>query len=291
MKSTVSNLRIGQQQRQQGIALIAVLWIVAALSIIVTGVVHSVRSEVRLTSHTRQSVEGLALGEAAIALTLQDLSVRTERITRLTHLEVAYGGHAMQVEIIPLSGLIDMNSASEPLLASLYAVAGMQDAAGAAALAKATIEVRSERDARGREKGFEAAQDLLRVPGFDYDLYARLSPLITAEAQSSGGKVNPQAAPIDVLAVLAQGNLGLANALAAQRANGATDIDTTSLNAPFLGNLSSSRYKLLARVALADGMQVVVSRSIDLRSDSRTGQPWRIFNAEYWTQAVSMSGV
>lgn len=279
-----------RRRHQQGIALIAVLWIVAALSIIVTGVVHSVRSEVRLIHHTRQAVEGLALGEAAIALALQDISVRPERPTRLTQMDVAYLGHAMQVEIIPLSGLIDINSAPESLLESLYAVAGAKDAAAAAALAEATVQVRSERDARGREKGFEAAQDLLRVPGFDFDLYARLSPLITAEAQGSGGKVNPQAAPKEVLAVLAQGNLALAGDLAMQRANGAADIDTTGLNAPFIGNIASSRYKLQARVALADGMQVVVSRSIDLRSDSRTGLPWRIFNAEYWTQAVPRTG-
>ena len=280
-----------RQRHQQGIALIAVLWIVAALSIIVTGVVHSVRSEVRLINHTRQAVEGLALGEAAIALVLQDISVRPERLTRLTQMDVAYLGHAMQVEIIPLSGLIDINSAPEPLLTSLYTVAGAKDAAAAAALAEATVQVRSQRDARGREKGFEAAQDLLRVPGFDFDLYARLSPLITAEAQGSGGKVNPQAATKEVLTVLAQGNLALAGDLDMQRASGGADIDTTRLNAPFIGNLASSRYKLQARVALADGMQVVVSRSIDVRPDSRTGLPWRIFNAEYWTQAMSATGV
>ena len=53
---------------QRGIALIAVLWIVTALSVIVTGVVHSVRSEVRLVSVARQSTEAAALGEAAIML-------------------------------------------------------------------------------------------------------------------------------------------------------------------------------------------------------------------------------
>ena len=279
------------RRHQQGIALIAVLWIVAALSIIVTGVVHSVRSEVRLINHTRQAVEGVALGEAAIALVLQDFSVRPQRPTQLMQIDVAYLGHAMQVEIIPLSGLIDINSAPAPLLTSLYTVAGAEDAATAVALAEATVQVRSERDARGREKGFEAAQDLLRVPGFTFDLYARLSPLITAEAQGAGGKVNPQAAPKEVLAVLAQGNLALANDLAAQRANGTADIDTTGLNTPFIGNLASSRYKLQARVALADGMQVVVSRSIDVRPDSRSGLPWRIFNAEHWTQAVPVTGV
>ncbi|MBS7350306.1 MAG: general secretion pathway protein GspK, partial [Comamonas sp.] len=63
------------------------------------------------------------------------------------------------------------------------------------------------------------------------------------------------------------------------------------LNAPFIGNLASSRYKLQARVALADGMQVVVSRSIDIRPDSRSGLPWRIFNAAHWTQAVPVTGV
>ena len=51
---------------QRGIALIAVLWIVSALSVIVTGVVHSVRSEVRLVSVARQSTEAAALGEAGI---------------------------------------------------------------------------------------------------------------------------------------------------------------------------------------------------------------------------------
>lgn len=279
------------RQHRQGIALIAVLWIVAALSIIVTGVVHSVRSEVRLINHSRQAVEGVALGEAAIALVLQDMSTRTERPTQLVQIDVAYIGHPIQVQVLPLSGLIDINSASVPLLTSLYAVAGAKDEVAAAALAEATLQVRSERDKQGREKGFEAAQDLLRVPGVDFDLYARLSPLITAEAQKSGGQVNPQAAPDEVLAVLAQGNLGLASELAAKRASGDTHMDTTRLNAPFIGNTASSRYKLQARVALADGIHVLVSHSVDLRPDSRSGLPWRIFHAEHWTQAAPITGV
>lgn len=277
--------------RAQGIALIAVLWIVAALSIIVTGVVHSVRSEVRLINHSRQAVEGLALGQAAIALVLQDMSVRTQRPTQLTQVEVAYSGHTMQVQVMPLSGLIDINNAAEPLLTSLYSVAGAKDQSVATALAQATLQVRSERDTRGREKGFEAVQDLLRVPGVDFDLYARLSPLVTAEMQRGDGRVNPQAASVEVLAILAQGNLALAGDLAAQRVSGAADMDTTRLNASFIGNTASSRYKLQAFVPLADGMQVVVSHTVDARPDSRSGLPWRIFHTEYWTQAAPMAGV
>lgn len=278
------------KKQVQGIALIAVLWIVAALSIIVTGVVHTVRSEVRLVGAARQTVEAVALGEAAIALTLQNMAARAALPTKWLTVDAAYEGRNMVVEIVPMNGLIDINKASPALLASLYAVAGAIDAKPATALAEATVQVRSERDARGREQGFEAVQDLLRVPGVDYDLYARLSRLITAEAQGSG-KINPQAAPVEVLAVLAQGNTALASALAVKRSSGAADIDTTALSGEFIDTTTSLRYKLLAYVALPDGARVVVSRSVDLRPDPRVGLPWRIFNAEHWMQGAPAKGV
>lgn len=275
---------------RQGIALISVLWIVAALSIIVTGVVHSVRSEVRVVSAQRQTIEAVALGEAAVALVLQDMISRPERPAKLMSLEVTYQGRTMMVEIVPLNGLIDINKASSSLLASLYLVAGHMDPKSASALAEATVQTRSERDSRGREKGFEAVQDLLRVPGVGYELYARLSRLITAEAQGTG-QVNPDAAPEEVLAVLAQGNSTLSGALAAKRANGAASIDTTALNSEFIGNGSSLRYRLEAHVALPDGIRIVVSRSAEMRADPRLGIPWRIFNAEHWMQGAPAKGV
>ena len=282
--------RMNRPPRRQGIALIAVLWIVAALSIIVTGVVHSVRSEVRLVSAARQTIEAVALGEAAIALVLQDMASRAERIVTLVTVNAVYQGHSMTIEIVPLNGLIDINKAPQSLLSSLYVFAGAMDAKAATALAEATVQTRSERDARGREQGFEAVQDLLRVPGMDYDLYARLSRLITAEAQGNG-RVNPLAAPGEVLAVLAQGNTALASALATKRASGATDIDTTALNGEFIGNTSSLRYRLQAYVVLPSGARVVVSRGVDLRPDQRLGLPWRIFNAEHWMQGAPEKGV
>ena len=276
---------------EQGIALIAVLWIVAALSIVVTGVVQSVRSEVRLVSGARQTIESVALGEAAINLVLQDMVAHSERSARFTQFPVSYRGHSMVVESMPLTGLIDINKASMPLLAKLYAVAGGLDRPAAQALAEATVQTRSERTANGRETGFEAVQDLLRVPGLEYGLYARLSRLITAEESRGGGLVNPLAAPQEVLAVLADGNTALANVLAARRASGATDIDTSALPKEFIGDTVSSRYRLQALIALPDGSHAVVSRSVELRPNARLGLPWRIFNAEYWMQGAPPQGV
>lgn len=275
----------------QGIALIAVLWIVAALSIVVTGVVHSVRSEVRLVSSARQTIESVALGEAAINLVLQEMVAQPEQLVRFTQVPVMYRGHSMVVETTPLTGLININKAPTPLLANLYKVAGAIDKPAAQALAEATVQTRSERTAKGRETGFEAVQDLLRVPGMEYGLYARISRLITAEELRGNGLVNPLAAPEEVLAILAEGNTVVAVTLAARRADGATDIDMSALSREFISNAPSSRYRLQARVLLPDGSHAVVSRSVELRSDSRLGLPWRIFNEEYWMQGAPPKGV
>ena len=70
-----------------------------------------------------------------------------------------------------------------------------------------------------------------------------------------------------------------------------TDLDSTALNGEFLDNASSPRYRLQARVALADNGQVVVEHSVDLRPDFRLGLPWRIFHAEHWMQAPPAKGV
>ena len=112
----------------------------------------------------------------------------------------------------------------------------------------------------------------------------------TAQAQGSG-RVNPQAGPEGVLRVLAGGDAVRATALAAARDKNPADLDSTVLNGEFLDNASSPRYRLQARVALADSGQVVVEHSVDLRPDFRLGLPWRIFHAEHWMQAPPAKGV
>ena len=57
----------------RGVALIAVLWLVAAMSLVISGVVQSVRSEMRTIGSYRQTVLANAAGDAAILMALQYL--------------------------------------------------------------------------------------------------------------------------------------------------------------------------------------------------------------------------
>lgn len=273
--------------RSRGMALIAVLWVVAALSILVTGFSRIARDEVGVVASVRQGVVAQAMGDAAIALALWEISGTAVPVARVQHADIAYRGVIVPVSVMPLNGLIDLNTAPPALLARLYEVAGGLPADAAQALAQFTIEARTKPSPANQPERFEATEDLLRLPGVDYDLYARLSPLLTVYARASGGRVNPMAAPLDVLTVLANGNVGVAGRIAQERDQGAQGVDTTSLEASFVGVSPSRRYRVSAIVPLPDGTHMRISRTVDLGFSSRDGLPWRTLHTERSLEPMS----
>lgn len=264
---------------QQGVVLIAVLWIVMALSIIVTGLSRSVRDEAKMLSMARQGAQASALGDAAIQLVLQQMAVDAKPVDRVTTVQVPYQGRQMDVQVMPLNGLVDLNSAKTPLLARLLTVAGGLPESAAEPLAQAIVDYREQRTAQGASRRFEASEDLMRVPGVSYDLYARLSGLVTADIRS-GGAVNPLAAPPAVLQVLAGGNAQLAQQIDSQRQSGQAGVDMTGLDAALIGSGTVRRYRLQARVPVADGGSFLVTRYVDINPRSRDGLPWTTFHMQ-----------
>jgi general secretion pathway protein K len=261
------------------VALVAVLWIVAALSILVTGLVQSQRDEVRRVTTARQVVLAGAIGSAAVQLVLQEMAIRDEPANRLRQVDVEYGGTRVTVQVMPLSGLVDINRAPAPLLTALFTVTGGLQPGPAAALAAALVASRAAGTGRSPGPRFEAPEDLLQLQGVDYDLYARLSASITTDSLGSG-RVNPMAAPSSVLAVLAGGNASRAAAVAGGRDAGQAGVDTTLLTAEWMDSAATKRFRLQARVPLADGRQLLSTRMVDMTRASTSRLPWRVFHAE-----------
>jgi general secretion pathway protein K len=262
----------------RGVALVAVLWIVAALSILVMGMVRAQRDEIRLVSSGKHVLQGGATAKAAIQLVLQQIAARSEPVTRLSQLDISYGGLQIPVEVIPLNGFIDINRAGEPLLRALFAVAGGMDADRAEALAKTVVASRVPGPGP-RGPRFEAVEDLLQVPGVDFSVYARLSPLTTTDTVGSG-RVNAMAAPEGVLLVLSEGNTGLAARIAADRDGGGVGVDTTGLTAQYIDTAAATRFRLVARVPLADGRRLLSTWLVETGRVMPDGVPWRILHAE-----------
>ena len=265
--------------RQDGVALVAVLWIVAALSILVTGMVQAQRDEIRLVSSARQTVQGSALGSAAVQLVLQQMAARSEPVARLSRIEVGFGGLTIPVEVVPLNGLIDLNRAPEPLLVALFTVGGGMAPDPAAALAKALIAARTPGPLTQAGPRFEAIEDLLQLPGVDFGLYARLSPLVTTDALG-GGRVNAMAAPQGVLLVISGGDAARAARIAADRDGGGAGVDTTDLSPQLIDTVATTRFRLVAQVPLPDGRKLLSSRWVETGKAAPDGVSWRIFQAE-----------
>lgn len=164
-------------------------------------------------------------------------------------------------------------------------MAGGLAPAPAQALATALVEWRDGRpagDAAGadaRQRQFEAPEDLLLVPGVDYALYARLAPLVSADL-GGASRVNPQAAPPGVLAVLADGNQARVAAYLGQRASGQPGLDTTGFQTAFIDTAGSNLYRLRASVPLEAGKMLHLTQDVALGSGSSRIAPWRVLRTD-----------
>jgi len=206
---------------QRGVALAILLWFVAALSLLVAGIVASARTDTRLTFQHLERVRAEALGDGAIQLALAELLALQEAgifmgrgVYRTV---VSLGGRTVEVELLPAAGLVDLNIADTPILASLFMWAGSLDSAQAEELALRVVEWRQApldqlagTDYLDAEMGeprygrFRVAEDLMLVLGVDRALFDRVEPLVYA-GLGEAMFPDPQSAPLALLHALAPG--------------------------------------------------------------------------------------
>lgn len=265
------------RQSPRGMALVAVLWLVAAMSIIISGVVRTVRVEAQTVGLQRQAVVAGAKADAAILLALQHLHAQQKAMSRhLQTLPVEFEGATYQVLVAPLNGLIDINNASVPLLADLYQYAANVVPQDAQTLAQATVAIRRLKNAKSMEQGFESSDDLMRVPGVDYAIYDKVHSLVTVAIKGGSGRVNPLAAPLNVLTVLTAGNAARANQFISQRDAAPDSADTTFFKPDSIDMSASTSLKLQVNVELPDGTQLQKDWRLYWGADPRSALPWRV---------------
>ena len=271
----------GTRVAQRGVALIAVLWLVAAMGLIITGIVQAVRNEVRTAGQQRQALVANALADAAILLALQNMHAQQkEPPNTIQIIPVQFEGRMSEVSVRPLNGLIDINKANVMLLGDLYRHAGAMTSEAAQALAQATVEARQFKSAKGLASRFEAIEDLLQVPGMTYDLYAKIAELITSDLQTGSGRVNPLAAPVGVLQVLTDGDIARAAVLAAKRDADPKLMDTSFLKPGHIEMASSSSLQFQVRVGLPDGGTLQKTWHVYWSVDPSSGLPWRVLGTQ-----------
>jgi general secretion pathway protein K len=278
-----------QAYRQHGMALIAVLWLVASMSLIISGVVRSVRLEAQSVSAQRQMTLAGAKADAAILLALQRLLTQKDGPTARTQkIQVPFEDATYDVWVIPLNSYLDINNASPGLLSDFYQFAARMDQNAARSLAQATVDARQVKNHKGLQQGFDAPSDLMNVPGMTYGVYAKVAHLVSADIKGGSGRINPFGAPPELLAVLAGGNVARATQFATQRDANPITLDSTFFKPEYTEMAASTSTSLRVKVMLPDGSAIQKTWRIYWSADTRSGLPWHILDIQQTNLASSL---
>lgn len=280
----------------RGMALVAVMWMVAALSLLAMSLANSSRGEVRSAQSARAFAEAAAWGDAAIQLAVRELRFSDETIERRTALVYTISERPITVRVTPAGGLINLNAADESLLRDLFLYGAEVDADMAETLAQRVIDWRDPDDAaqplgaeddayeaagvafRARGGPFDAPADLLQVLGVSFDIYDKIRPFVATQADGAG--VDPLAAPLGVLVILAHGNVEAARAFAEARDAMQPAIDTSAFTQEHILSSSGSLYFLEAFYPAEGGRLLARARWVDVAREGPLALPWRSLSIE-----------
>ncbi len=276
---------------RRGMALLAVLWVVAAMGLAVTGIVQMVRNEIKAAGMQRQILLASTKADAFILLALQNMQTSPSEPGRNPQeLMVKFEDEDSTVSVLPLNGLIDINSAPVKLLAEMYRYAAALSQHEAQILAQSTQQTRQAKNANGVQQNFDATEDLLQVPGMTYNLYASLAEFVTADLRNGTGRVNVLAAPQGVIQILTGGNMARAATLTAQRNADAKALDTSFIDPELVDMASSSTLRLQTQVALPSDGFLQKSWLVYWAVDPRSGLPWRVIGKQQTVSRATLSG-
>lgn len=297
-------------QHQDGVALAILVWFVAAMSLLVAGIVMQARVDIKLTQLHMARARAEAVADGAIQLALaQMMQPAKEGETpqqALQGLVYPLGGLNVRVDITPLSGLINLNQAPEELLYLLFLTVDGIDEIAARELAFNVVEWRtpgmhsdttadmpareSARDptqpadptdpgAQGNRR-FEANEDLLLVTGIDRRVYEAVQDAIYVSQQGQSG-VDWATAPVAVLRGLLRGDAQAAQTLADSRMNDEQEglVAPTDIDLSFQEARIKSSYRMDAFVEL-DGSTFSRRRWVSSDGPGTDGLPWNFFRTE-----------
>jgi general secretion pathway protein K len=228
--------------RPRGFALVTVLWTLAFLSLLGTGLIANARLNAQRVRNLLDGAAAEAAAEAALhqaIFALLDTSERRWRPDGRVHLLV-HGENRVELRIEDENGKVNPNLASPELLQALLLQLGV-DRRGAAALAAAIIDWRSPAHGPGalRAKAqpyaaagrditppgtpFETLDELAEVLGMTPALLARLRPHLTLFTTS-----DPDVSTGDPVVAAALG--GKAPGVATRDTGGGTGVVTVSIS-------------------------------------------------------------
>jgi hypothetical protein len=173
------------------------LWFIAALSLLVAGVMGLSRAEVSSAKLYLMQAEAGAIGDgaarlAAKALVRKDLSQKSD-----LHGELLFAQHPVAIRLVPVTGLVDTLIAEPELLTQVFAAVTDLTDSEARALADSVVQWRSPTQEQEEQRKVGPTvyvlEDIMAVPGLTRDIFEQLKWFVCAGCNS--GQFDIQNAP------------------------------------------------------------------------------------------------
>jgi len=205
-------------RRQQGVALVLVMWVAILLTVIASSFIVERRTETLIVRNSHSMARAEAIADAGVQRALYEL-YRTDNAPDawkrdgMPHLW-SFDEVPVKVEIRDESAKIDINTAADALLRGLFVSVGLNDEE-ATRLVDAILDWRDSdslkrpngaEEAEYRAAGlsyrpanapFQAIEEIQLVLGMRPEIYRRIAPSITVYSRQAG--VNAQLATREVL--------------------------------------------------------------------------------------------
>jgi hypothetical protein len=268
---------------EAGVALAILVWFLAAMSLLVAGIVMQARVDTRLSGLHANRARVEAAGDGAIQLALAKL-LELEQAGEYSGRSAYYGVYGLgklEVAVIltPLSGLIDLNMASEGLLSALFSSVDGLDESAAYELSASVVKWRSAA-LEGPGGRFEVVEDLFMVEGVDRHIFEAVRDSVYVDRQGSSG-VDWVSAPLSVLRALGEVDEEAAMALVESRLTEQVEYlePPAGMDMSYQETVASNSYRADALVIL-DKAVYLRRRWVDRARAGADGLPWLFFRTE-----------
>jgi general secretion pathway protein K len=279
-------------------ALILVMWVIVLMGILLGSFALIARTENLQSRHLFDGTTARYDAQAGLERAVYELrnpDVLQRWVGDGRPYEFEFEGALVHVEITDETGKIDINSADDTMLTSLFITVGL-DEQQAVSIAEAILDWRDPDDLT-RPQGAEAAQysaaglpygprngrfqtvaEVQQVLGMNYELYRKIEPAITI--YSGSGTPNPAYAPLEALRALPGMNDDMANQIIQMRQQvpmGQTGAALTLPNGtPIVARGGGVTYSIKSRATLPNGAKTLLDASIRVGGVGTNGRPYTI---------------
>lgn len=269
-------------------ALAMLLWFLAALAILVSGLALIAKTDVRYTQLAIGQAKSEAAADGAVELVLAGLVPADPNVASGLVGSVIVGGMPGRILVTPAKALLDVRVIGEDLLQPLFHIGAGLSLSESARLAQSVVQWRSAETAEDKSDAgagvakVQVIEDILAVPGVTRDIFERIRWLICSGcsgAHFSAGGIQVQNAPKAVKEIVAYAHPDL-ELPSAEIAKGNSEAEPGFIKV-------SGRVRVDVRINT--GAEGIFQRSVWLTPSDKNPNGWRVLRKIPATAVPSMN--